>query len=202
MFGGMRATYPLMATSDQCIWNCGRPANSDEDVLPTWIRNQIGAKAGRKRWLLKDLTPPGRPTPSANPRERELRGFSVVARKIVCVQCNNGWMSELQGMTKPVLSRMFNGEEAELGPTDQHRLLRWSTMTAICNQYSFGETLTRLEGSTCFIGHRQLPTPKCSSLTCPSPPWIRCTPRHGGGTSTTTLRCMRTSTCSRNSSLP
>ena len=108
-------------------------------MLPTWVRSYLGAKAGQKRWLLKDLTPPGTPTPPANPRERELRGFYVVARKIVCQQCNNGWMSQLQASAKSLLSSMFNGEVVSLGPTDQHTLRRWSTMTAICNQYSSGE---------------------------------------------------------------
>jgi hypothetical protein len=120
-----------------CIWNCGRPADSDEDVLAEWIRDYLGAKTGRKRWMLRDLTPIDSPIRTTdNPRPGPRRGHRVKADKIVCQRCNNGWMSELQNMAKLTLLAMFEGRSVTLGPSVQSTLLSWCTMTAICNHYA------------------------------------------------------------------
>jgi hypothetical protein len=144
-------------SQESCIWNCGEIADSDEDVLPTWMRNRLGAKAGRKRWLLSDLTPAGQPSPPANPRPGERRGMRVVARRIVCQTCNNGWMSQLQTSAKPLLAGMLDGEPQNLRAGDQHTLLTWSTMTAITNQYCSRETVEAFRREYLFA-HRSPPS--------------------------------------------
>lgn len=123
-----------------CIWNCGRPADSNEDVLAEWIREYLGAKTGRKKWELRDLTPiDSLVTTTKNPRPGPRRGFRVRADKIVCQDCNNEWMSDLQNAAKPTLLSMFEGGSLTLAPSAQAALLSWSTMTAICNHYASRE---------------------------------------------------------------
>jgi len=142
-----------MATD--CIWGCGRPADSNEDVLAEWIREYLGAKQGRKKWELRDLSPPHRPSVN-NPRPGRGQGFRVRADNIVCETCNNGWMSVLQNESKPLLLQMFDGEPLSLMPTAQDALLRWSTMTSICHQYASGETVETYR-RTFFYEHRTPP---------------------------------------------
>ena len=122
-----------------CQWACGRKANSDEDVLPQWARDYLGAKAGRKNWVVRDLTPAGLTTPAGNRRaDVPLRGFRLPANKMVCEECNNHWMSELQNQVKDLLIPMMAGEAVELGPAAVATIRKWAAMTGITLEYAGG----------------------------------------------------------------
>jgi hypothetical protein len=122
----------------QCIWGCGRPADSREDVLAEWIRLYLGARVSdRKDWHLRDLTPIDSAVPTIrNPRPGRRTHLRLRTDKVVCATCNNRWMSDLQRAAQPTLTSMFDGDPVTLGPTTQSTLLSWATMTAICNHYA------------------------------------------------------------------
>jgi hypothetical protein len=129
---------PDNPTPPPCIWNCGRPADSREDVLAEWIRDYLGAKVSHKKsWQLKDLTPVDSAIPTTkNPRPGPRKSFRLRTNKVVCADCNNRWMSVLQNEAKATLTAMFDGDKVTLNPSLQLTLLRWGTMTAICNHYA------------------------------------------------------------------
>lgn len=133
-----RYCSPVSAGTEECIWNCGRPADSREDVLAEWIRKYLGAKiSSEKTWHLRDLTPVGSPVPTLrNPRPDARRYLRLRTKKVVCADCNNRWMSELQEQARPTLTAMFDGDAVSLGPASRSTLLSWATMTAICNHYA------------------------------------------------------------------
>jgi hypothetical protein len=64
---------------------------------------------------------------SGDPKSRKLR--------IVCGKCNNGWMSELQNTTKPILVPLMQGQQIILSEQRQRLLATWVAMTVICAEY-------------------------------------------------------------------
>ena len=49
-------------------------------------------------------------------------------QKVACISCNNGWMSELQNLTKPILLPVLLGERKSLSQRKQKILATWATM--------------------------------------------------------------------------
>lgn len=59
--------------------------------------------------------------------------------KVVCQDCNGGWMSDLEVAAKPVLVPMIRGEQTE--PVDQTLLSFWAAKTAMMLQFMHPEEL-------------------------------------------------------------
>jgi len=45
----------------------------------------------------------------------------------VCETCNGGWLSELEGVVKPIIIRMLNGIPTALADREQLALAAWIT---------------------------------------------------------------------------
>ena len=104
----------------QCMF-CSAPASSKEDVLPRWLVEliptphgvHVEAERGRhftKRW-------------KAAKHELTVRH--------VCKDCSNGWMSRLEGRTKPIIRGLFDDTLAELTPDVRQTLGQWSVKTTM-----------------------------------------------------------------------
>lgn len=53
----------------------------------------------------------------------------------VCDRCNGGWMCELEGAAKPVLTPMFGGRRQNLAKREQRTLAAWAFKTAAVGEY-------------------------------------------------------------------
>ena len=56
--------------------------------------------------------------------------------KCVCATCNNGWMSNLEGTIKPILTPLFYGRFTQLCEKEQLFVSIWATKTAFMLQYA------------------------------------------------------------------
>jgi hypothetical protein len=67
---------------------------------------------------------------------RRLDALSVVLPQ-VCVQCNTGWMSDLEQRTRPVLGPMLRGPAlpVSLDPAQQATLATWAVKTSLLVTY-------------------------------------------------------------------
>jgi hypothetical protein len=54
-----------------------------------------------------------------------------VRTKLVCHQCNTGWMSDLEARAEPILTPMIRGEHVRLDRADQVLVATWATKTAM-----------------------------------------------------------------------
>lgn len=89
---------------------CNREATlTREHVLPQWVR----------------YLPPGegpfstrRVSANGGAVEYTSTGIEIVAR-VVCGDCNGGWMAELEANVRPVLSPMINGRLQTMTPDQQ-----------------------------------------------------------------------------------
>ena len=56
---------------------------------------------------------------------------------IVCLACNNGWMSQLEESVKPILGPMLQGTPTVLDPANQRLLARWIDKTIMVYEFEF-----------------------------------------------------------------
>jgi hypothetical protein len=96
------------------------------------------------------------------PRER-VRKFhgDPLHRKlrVVCGECNNGWMSRLQNRAKPILLPLILGEKAQLRRTAQTLIASWATMTAMVAEFAIPSTVTSPQSERVWFQANQVPAP-------------------------------------------
>jgi hypothetical protein len=100
---------------------CGRPSDSKEDIIPSWIARQ-------------SFTPPG----SVNPVTYSVHGtemkkwssqtLAFLKVKTVCENCNNTWMSRIEDVAKTHLVRMMQGQPTPLDVAAQLDLATWACL--------------------------------------------------------------------------
>lgn len=56
--------------------------------------------------------------------------------RIVCDQCNQGWMEDLEYAVRPILTPLLQNESRELDADEQHTLVKWATLTVLMAQYA------------------------------------------------------------------
>ena len=100
---------------------CGEPADSGEDIIPSWLARQ-------------SLVPPGTTRPVIyTSHGRELKQWSsqtlaFLKIKAVCRECNNGWMSQVEVAASKHLLLMMQGNTVRLDPAAQVELATWACL--------------------------------------------------------------------------
>ncbi len=74
---------------------------------------------------------------------REYRGVlqSKFKPRVVCRDCNTGWMSLLDGATKPILRPLILGEKRHLTSEDQKILATWVCLKNMVAEFSDSKTI-------------------------------------------------------------
>ncbi len=93
------------------------------------------------------------------PRNVERQGGARTKTiKVVCRQCNGGWMSALEEAVRPVLTPMMAGNEFALSDTQQALLARWIALKVIVADANVPQdTVMTREERSAFMTDHQLP---------------------------------------------
>lgn len=112
-----------------CIFCSGRPG-SHEHVFPNWLNSifPVDHVAPNPEWALKvgrlgDDTPISR---TWSPNE-----IASVTSKLVCHDCNTGWMAQLEGDAKGLLEPMITGNATTLDQASQLVVATWAVKTVM-----------------------------------------------------------------------
>ena len=100
---------------------CEGPVSTREDAWPLWLLRKVGADrpgeisgqrggAGLRTWRVAKSS------------------FRV---RFVCRACNNGWMSDLESRSKPVIEPVLGDVVQVLNAKDQRTLAVWAVKTAM-----------------------------------------------------------------------
>ncbi|MET7351556.1 hypothetical protein [Streptomyces mirabilis] len=109
-----------------CVF-CGDSPLTNEHVLPQWLKSAF--------------------EPSMLPRVRFVKVTDTGARdhiapllndqvKVVCANCNSGWMNDLEEGVRAFLPALIRGGLAILDPEEQHALTAWSLKTMLMYQHT------------------------------------------------------------------
>lgn len=116
-----------------CVF-CGKEGSlSREHIWPDWLSKMYLRKGdekhtfGSRTHLDKDLVRDGT-------YERPGHLFSL-RNRLVCQNCNNGWMSQVENEAKPIIVRMISGEKHKLSRDQLDILSFWIAMKAVTAEF-------------------------------------------------------------------
>jgi len=72
----------------------------------------------------------------------------------VCQKCNNGWMSDLEVETRPILTPLIEGRTAELSSDEQRSIAAWLVKTGLVQDLSSPPSKVPPEHCSTFYGSR------------------------------------------------
>ena len=142
----------------RCIY-CDEPGKlSDEHIFPKWLQEQFPK---RHSMTVHTLT---RPEQNESPVDAKMQERIAVRKadpydiqvRNVCEGCNNGWMSELQNLTKPLIEEIATGHLRDLSDEERTIVARWAAMTSISLQ-SHGRILSATSEQRNALMNEQMP---------------------------------------------
>lgn len=103
----------------KCVF-CEERAESKEHVIPAWVHQCFEGET-LHHYTIRD-----------NKTERNWSSKRPdFQARIVCIQCNTGWMHDLEETTRPILQPMIFGHGTQLRPSHQRILSLWIAKTAL-----------------------------------------------------------------------
>jgi len=106
------------------MWPCGSTSKlTGEHVFSDWL-NRVPLVPPGQEWHMH-ITRDGGRAPI-------VRTSPVLDQTICryCLDCNTGWMSDIEGEAHHVVTPLILGQRASLSPTDQLMLATWATLRA------------------------------------------------------------------------
>ena len=109
-----------LSENQPCMF-CGNPADSREDIIPTWLARH-------------SIVPPGTTRPvtytshGVEVNQWSSQTLAFLKIKAVCQRCNNGWMSRVEKTAKEHLQPMMEGQGIQLEPTAQLDVATWACL--------------------------------------------------------------------------
>jgi hypothetical protein len=138
-----------------CIF-CGRPGNprlSREHVWPDWLKDYIPkimtGYTSLSATIHERYSEPRREKGSGDLRSRRLR--------VVCEDCNTGWMSRLQENTKPHLLPLIHGQSASLTADVQTLVAAWIGMFTIVAEHFDLDRVSTTPAQRRYVMHLKRP---------------------------------------------
>lgn len=100
---------------------CGHRVSSVEDAWPLWLMKRFPISDKARTYGEIGVRSLGNwPTPKPRLRVKRL-----------CKNCNNGWMSRLESVAKPLFESILDQQFTAIDPSTQVILARWATKTAM-----------------------------------------------------------------------
>lgn len=106
-------------------------------MFPDWLKQLFPRSPtdththGAFSWLTMD---DGSVTVSPTARKKQGQASTKKVR-VVCVECNNQWLSKLEERTKPLLSTLVPGQPVNIGPAEQLLLATWAVKTVMTAEF-------------------------------------------------------------------
>lgn len=117
-----------------CIF-CGKEGNlSKEHLWPAWLGKMYPRKGDEKHTLVSQ-TSMNKSLLRNTVYERLGHLFSLKNR-VVCCDCNNGWMSEVEDDTKPIILKMLNGPKLKISNAELKQLSFWVALKIVTAEFA------------------------------------------------------------------
>jgi hypothetical protein len=116
-----------------CVFCGGSPVTA-EHVWPGWLTRAAPAPRPLVTQLQRRTDHTRRAQPA--PRQWVAPAYSVTVR-VPCASCNNGWMSELEKATRPLLEPMLHGDVRILDQERQAQLAAWAFKTTAMLEFTY-----------------------------------------------------------------
>ena len=122
-----------------CIF-CGGGPLSKEHIVPNWLGKKHFKSKNTDICFIESVEVSGNTKSDSFEKKKfvKKRQGNLHSRtiRIVCVSCNNGWMSSIDEKAKPIINDLFFGLKRMLTSEDQRNLSAWISLKTIINEYS------------------------------------------------------------------
>lgn len=129
---------------------------SEEHILPEWLINNNVIPRNQEFFFEHDFSFDNLGSIPSDSEKRRRQGYlGNKRRRVVCVECNGGWMSKLQKDNKEVLTALIRGDQVDLDKFSTARLYQWIVMTAFVVSFASANRVLTREHANCFYksGH-------------------------------------------------
>src|SRR5258708_31591639 len=118
---------------DTCVF-CGLARKmTSEHVWGEWTKGYVERTANKHNHANVFVPRPSEPEP---PKVRIRAGDHLDAQvRIVCSECNSGWLSQIQNAAKPLLIPLFEGSSCTLNQNSQELVATWIAMATMTGEY-------------------------------------------------------------------
>lgn len=118
----------------QCIF-CDNPANSKEHFWPGWMHELLPQLPDpRHNRRLREYHPK-RGHFESGPKDRP-GGLETLKLRVVCADCNNGWMNRREDEARPFLTALIEGNEIQLNAFQMTIVARWIAIKCVVAEHS------------------------------------------------------------------
>lgn len=131
----LRSDRTIRKTPGRCIF-CDGLGMSKQHVWPKWLSSNIAKPHLASNEERKSVTRLRHGKLTSTSGLRKLDG-STMSRKVrvVCRQCNNGWMSRIEEISKPTILRLVNGGDQILNRSEMLAVASWITLFCLCLEW-------------------------------------------------------------------
>jgi hypothetical protein len=106
---------------------------SREHVWGEWLKDYIRPEINKHHFLYEEVGKPGTPIRATFTLRAGDHLYSKV--KVVCKECNNGWLSDIQKRAKPYLIPLIEGRSAVMGAAELEIIAAWCVMATMTGEY-------------------------------------------------------------------
>lgn len=121
-----------------CIFCNGIKKKSKEHIWPEWM-HELLPKLGDGNNVSKVDTFRWKKQIDAKSSKRQGH-LSTKKLRVVCCDCNNGWMSVLENEAKPILTKILKNENFTICNKKQNTLVAWITLKSIVGEHDEDNT--------------------------------------------------------------
>jgi hypothetical protein len=112
----------------KCIF-CGERPLSKEHIWSDWLQQILPRQALRAEGTTEMFDTQGVLLP---PTQRVIQGDVGTKKvKVVCIECNNTWMSRIVEEAKRYAPKLISGEQMQLDPVGQRAIANWIGLSAL-----------------------------------------------------------------------
>jgi hypothetical protein len=121
-------------TAKQCIFCLERPSNmTEEHVWGDWVTSHLPRTMNKHNHANVYVPRPGQPdAPDVRIRAGDPLSSQV---KVVCGDCNSGWLNRIQQVARPLLLPLFEGAEHKMDADAQAKIATWITMATMTGEF-------------------------------------------------------------------
>lgn len=120
----------------RCVF-CDRTGLSKEHIWSEWTYQLVPTTrfGSHERGLITAL--PGRRTGQVDRLKKYQGSVNTIKLRVVCERhCNNGWMSGLELLAKPILTPLIGGGSCLLTESQQQIIARWAATKVIVSEHA------------------------------------------------------------------
>jgi len=163
------------ASRGACIF-CGVKGRklTKEHAWPDWLADVF--REFKSSTFYRD------PAPTGDLQSWITKSFAATVR-VVCVECNSTWMSEIENAAKPLLIPMVRpGPAITLDSYQKRSIANWAFLRAVVLQYTGGQVVVPQSHVTEFVKNRRPPLKSTIRVAAYNNPYALTSYRAGGGT--------------------